>query len=89
VKVFGPDGRAWSIVRRPQTTSMVAWISPQADWVVEARAEDDEVRCWHAAGRRAATALTEQVGLALRTGAEGPAGELPPEAPGGDGAPPA
>jgi hypothetical protein len=88
VRVYGPDGRAWSIARRPQTSSLLAWLSPQADWVVEARAEDDELRCWHAAGRRAAATLTEQVGLALRTGAEGPAGELPPEGPdGGEAAP--
>jgi hypothetical protein len=61
---------------------MLSWLSPQAGWLVEARAEDDELRRWHAAGRRAATHLTDQVGLALRTGAEGPAGELPPEPPG-------
>jgi hypothetical protein len=87
VKVFGPDGRAWTIARQPQTSSLLAWVSPKADWMVEARAEDDERRRWHAAGRRAATALTEQVGLALRTGAEGPAGELPPEGRDADSSP--
>ena len=68
---------------------MMAWVSPQSDWVVEAQAEDDERRRWPAAGRRAAAALTAQVGLALRTGAEGPAGELPPEPPGDEPASPA
>jgi len=58
---------------------VLAWVNPQADWVVEAAAEDDERRRWRAAGRRAAASLTEQVGLALRTGAQGPAGELPPD----------
>ena len=44
-----------------------------------ATAEDDEVRRWAVSSRRAAATTVTDVALALRTGAEGPPGEVLPE----------
>lgn len=68
----------WAIGREPETGGMLARVSP-GTWIVRAVASDEEVRRWRVSGRRAATSLVDDVALALRTGAEGPAGELPPE----------
>jgi hypothetical protein len=78
MKVFGPDGRAWTITRRPDPPGLFRSITPGGSWIVEATAPD-ETRRWEAPTRRTANELVTEVALALRTGAEGPAGELPPE----------
>lgn len=83
MKAYGPDGRAWSIVRRTDPPGVLQGILPGSNWVVEATASD-EVRRWRTSSRRAARALVVEVALALRTGGEGPPGELavdddPPE----------
>jgi hypothetical protein len=80
MKVHGPDGRVWAVTRRPDPPGLLGLLLPRGRWVVEAVA-DDEVRRWAAASRWAASALLGEVALALRTGAEGPAGELPPDQP--------
>lgn len=77
MRVFGPDGREWVIARRP-VSSGVTSLLPGGGWIVQATA-GDEIRRWQAASRRAAGHLADEVALALRTGASGPAGELPDE----------
>jgi hypothetical protein len=79
VRAHGPDGRVWTVARRPDPPRPLGRLLP-GRWVVEARTED-EVRRWPAASGRAAANLATEVALALRTGSEGPPGELPP----GDG----
>jgi hypothetical protein len=73
--VFGPDGREWSIARRPASASSMPAILRRGTWIVEATASD-ETRRWSAASRRVTVGLVTQIALALRTGAEGPPGEL-------------
>lgn len=80
MRVHGPDGRVWVIARRPHPQRALAALMPGTRWLVEARTAD-EVRHWEARSRRAAGQLVIDVALALRTGAEGPAGELPLEDP--------
>jgi hypothetical protein len=84
VRVHGPDGRVWTVARRPDPPRPLAGWLPGARFVVEATT-DDEVRRWAAPSRRVAARMVDDVALALRTGAEGPAGELPAE----DATPPA
>jgi hypothetical protein len=76
MRVHGPDGRVWKVLRRPDPPRMLGTLLPGGRWVVEA-ATTDEVRRWEGGSRRAAAQLVEEVALALRTGAESPAGELP------------
>ncbi len=76
--MHGPDQRAWSITRRPERPGLVGRLLP-GPWVVVATAEDDEVRQWAVRSRRAAASTVTEVALALRTGAESPPGEIPPE----------
>lgn len=76
--VHGPDGRVWEISRRPEPPRPLARLIPGSTWQVEARTED-EVRRWDGGTRREAGSVVDEVALALRTGAPGPAGELPPE----------
>jgi len=83
MRVHGPDGRVWVIARRPQPPRVLATLMPGTQWLVEARAAD-EVRRWEARSRRAAGQLVVDIALALRTGAEGPAGEQPLEDPAGE-----
>lgn len=83
--VYGPDGRMWTIGRGPEAAGLAARLTP-GPWIVQAVASDDEVRRWRTDGRRSAAALVVEVALALRTGAEGPPGELPPERPATGGA---
>jgi hypothetical protein len=73
--VFGPDGREWSIARRPGSAGSMPTILRGGTWIVEATASD-ETRRWSAASRRVASGLVTQIALALRTGADGPPGEL-------------
>jgi hypothetical protein len=77
MRVHGPDGRVWAVARRPDPPRPLAALLPGGRWVVEATTEG-EVRRWGAGSRRAASVLVEEVALALRTGAERPAGELAP-----------
>ncbi len=72
--VHGPDGRVWEIRRRPDKPSLAGYLAP-GPWRVDATT-DDERRRWIAAGWRASSRLREDVALALRTGSEGPAGEV-------------
>jgi hypothetical protein len=76
MRVHGPDGRVWTVVRRTDPPRALGAVLPGGRWIVEATT-DDEVRRWEAASRRAAAQLVDEVALALRTGAESPAGELP------------
>jgi hypothetical protein len=76
VRAHGPDGRVWTVARRPDPPRVLGRLLPGSRWLVEATTED-EVRRWSAASGRAAASLVTEVALALRTGAEGPAGELP------------
>jgi hypothetical protein len=76
MRVHGPDGRVWSVARRTDPPRALGSLLPGGRWVVEATT-DDEVRRWEAASRRDAAQLVDEVALALRTGAESPAGELP------------
>ena len=76
MRVHGPDGRVWTVTRRPEPPGLVGLVLPRGRWVVEA-STDDEVRRWAATSRWAASNLAGEVALALRIGAEGPAGELP------------
>ncbi len=78
MKVYGPDGRVWVISRRATKPGPLASLRPGGRWVVEAET-DNEIRRWEAASRHAAGVLVGEVALTLRTGAEGPAGELPPD----------
>jgi hypothetical protein len=80
VKVNGPDGRLWTVVRRTDPPSMVGSFLPGQRWLVEATAPDEQ-RVWIAASRGAARAMVAEVALALRTGAEGPPGEIDPRSP--------
>jgi hypothetical protein len=75
--VHGPDGRVWEISRRPEPPRPLARLLPGSTWQVEART-DDEVRRWEGGTRREAAGMVDEVALALRTGAAGPGGELPP-----------
>jgi hypothetical protein len=76
MRVHGPDGRVWSVARRTDPPRALGALLPGGRWIVEATT-DDEVRRWEAASRRDAAQLVDLVALALRTGAESPAGELP------------
>lgn len=75
--VHGPDGRIWEVSKRPVAPGLLGRLRSDG-WQVEARTED-EVRRWEPTSRREATAMVDEVALALRTGAPGPPGELPPD----------
>lgn len=77
MKVNGPDGRLWTIARRTEPPSAFGAFLPGQRWIVEATA-GDERRIWDAPSRGGARSLVAEVALALRTGAEGPAGEIDP-----------
>lgn len=74
IEVHGPDGRVWRIHRRPAKTGLAGYLTP-GPWRIDA-VTDDERRRWLASGLLASPALRDDVALALRTGAEGPAGEV-------------
>ena len=74
MRVHGPDGRVWRIQRRPDKPSAGAYLTP-GPWRVDATT-DDERRRWLASGWLASGRLRDDVALALRTGSEGPAGEV-------------
>ena len=73
-QVHGPDGRVWQIQRRPDASGAAGYLVP-GPWRVDATT-DDERRRWLAAGWRASSGLRADVALALRTGADGPPGEV-------------
>jgi len=75
IQVHGPDGRVWSIQRRPDKPGAAGYLAP-GPWRVDAITADEQRR-WVAAGWRASSSLRDDVALALRTGSEGPAGEVP------------
>jgi hypothetical protein len=72
--VYGPDGRQWTVTRRP-LGGVVARLLRNGGWVVEAVTEGPpaETRQWHAERGGGAHDLVDQVALAIRTGAAGPA----------------
>ncbi len=74
IRVHGPDGRVWRIERRPDKPGAAGYLTP-GPWRVEATAEDERRR-WVASGWRASAGLRADVALALRTGSEGPPGEV-------------
>lgn len=74
IEVHGPDGRVWRIARRPARPGLVGYLTPGA-WRIDA-VTDDEQRRWLAPGRLASPRLRDDVALALRTGSDGPAGEV-------------
>lgn len=74
MRVHGPDGRVWSIQRRPDKPGAPGYLAP-GPWRVDATT-DDERRRWLASGWLASSGLRADVALALRTGADGPPGEV-------------
>ncbi len=74
IRVHGPDGRVWQIRRRPEQGGVSGYLGVGA-WIVEATTEGDRRR-WRSRGVAGSSRLRDDVALALRTGAEGPAGEL-------------
>ena len=74
IEVHGPDGRVWRIARRPDKPGASGYLTPGA-WRIDA-VTDDERRRWLASGLFASAGLRDDVALALRTGSEGPAGEV-------------
>ncbi|GEM_PF-3358958 len=74
ISVHGPDGRVWEIRRRPAKPGAIGYLTP-GPWQIDAET-DDERRRWMASGLRGSAGLRDDVALALRTGSEGPAGEV-------------
>ena len=74
IEVHGPDGRVWRIRRRPGKPGIAGFLTP-GPWQIDAET-DDERRRWLASGMRGSAGLRDDVALALRTGSEGPGGEV-------------
>jgi hypothetical protein len=74
ISVHGPDGRVWRIRRRPAKPGAAGYLTP-GPWQIDAET-DGERRRWMAAGLVGSAALRNDVALALRTGSEGPGGEV-------------
>ncbi len=74
IEVHGPDGRVWRIARRPDRPGVTGYLLPGA-WRIDA-VTADERRRWLSAGVLASGGLRDDVALALRTGSEGPPGEV-------------
>lgn len=74
IEVHGPDGRVWRIARRPDRSGVTGYLLPGA-WRIDA-VTDDERRRWLAPGLLASGGLRDDVALALRTGSDGPTGEV-------------
>jgi hypothetical protein len=72
--VHGPDGRVWQVRRRPEQSGLVGYLGV-GPWIIEA-VTDGERRRWRSPSLVGSGSLQGDVALALRTGAEGPAGEL-------------
>ncbi len=79
MRANGPDGREWAVTRYPYPRRPLARWLPGSRWIVEAQAGDQRRR-WMVASRRDAGALVDEVALSLRTGGDGPPGELEPGA---------
>ncbi|MFO7779274.1 MAG: hypothetical protein R6V28_13055 [Nitriliruptoraceae bacterium] len=74
IEVHGPDGRVWRIARRPARPGVAGYLVPGA-WRIDA-VTTDERRRWLAPGLRGSGGLRDDVALALRTGSDGPPGEV-------------
>ncbi len=74
ISVHGPDGRVWRIRRRPARPGAAGYLTP-GPWQIDAET-DDERRRWMTPGLAGSAALRDDIALALRTGSEGPAGEV-------------
>ena len=72
--VHGPDGRVWEIQRRPARPGAVGFVAP-GPWQIDA-VTMGERRRWMAEGFLSSSRLRSDVALALRTGSEGPGGEV-------------
>lgn len=75
--VHGPDGRVWRIRRRPDRPGPAAYLAP-GPWRVDAETVGERRR-WLASSVLGSGRLRDDVALALRTGSEGPAGEVAPD----------
>ncbi len=82
--VNGPDGREWVITRSREGASVFAKLSRRSRYVIDAKTAEPpaEARRWYATKLADATALVEDIALALRTGAEGPLEPEPEPGPG-------
>ena len=74
IEVHGPDGRVWRIARRPDKPGAAGYLTPGA-WRIDAVTQDERRR-WLASGLLASAGLRDDVALALRTGSDGPGGEV-------------
>lgn len=74
IAVHGPDGRVWQVRRRPEQPGVAGYLGV-GTWLVEATTAGERRR-WRSPNLLAAVRLRDDVALALRTGAEGPTGEL-------------
>jgi hypothetical protein len=75
ISVHGPDGRVWEVRRRPEQPGAAGYVGV-GPWLVEATTAGERRR-WRSRNLIASSHLRDEVALALRTGAEGPAGEVP------------
>lgn len=74
-RVHGPDGRVWEVRRRPAQPGASGYLGV-GPWIVEATTEGERRR-WQSRSLAASSRLRDDIALALRTGAEGPSGEVP------------
>jgi hypothetical protein len=73
-EAHAPDGRIWTVARRPRGELVLARLLRSEGWIVEATTvgPPGERRTWEAPTGGEAGALVERVAMALRTGAEAP-----------------
>ncbi|MFP4233970.1 MAG: hypothetical protein ACLFUG_03470 [Nitriliruptoraceae bacterium] len=73
-RVHGPDGRVWEVRRRPERPGPLGYLGI-GPWLVEATTTGERRR-WRSPGLAGSGRLRDDVALALRTGADGPSGEV-------------